>query len=466
MSTGDKQLDACQMHANGLSLHREIAWFTRLLNQRFESYFAQEGPPLAHVALTPPDLADDLSLYAQTLRTGGPDGMAMTADERVVLLLALLPNIRPQTLDLLLTQNKLIDRCFTEFGGLRGQNHHGHLPTCETALFILAGEDLRRRFELMRLFEPDHFFAQQGMVRVVPPESGEPMLRAALVADPACLHRFTSGQQQKPSFGASFPAKRMVTAMVWDDLVVTQEVMDELDQIRSWMRGGAGVLHRLRLDRMVKPGYRTLFYGPPGTGKTLAATLLGKDAGVDVYRIDLSMLVSKYIGETEKNLANVFDQAQNKNWILFFDEADALFGKRTEGSSSNDRHANQEIAYLLQRVEDFPGTVILATNLRANMDEAFARRFQSAIYFPVPDASQRERLWQKLFADSTILAPDVNLAALAQTHVLAGGALLNVAVSAAIRADRRTRPGQGIVITNDDLQRAIKKEFIKEGRTL
>ena len=464
MSTGAEQIDQAALHANALSLEREIAWFTRLLNRRFDSYFAQEGPADAPSAPTPPDLSDDPSLYAQTVRGCGPDGMSV--EERVVLLLALLPNIRPQTLDLLLTQNKLIDRSFTEFGGLRGQSHNGFLPTCETALFILAGDDQRRRFELMRLFEPDHFFAQKSMVRVVPPEHGEPMARAALVAEPTYLHRFTTGQQQKPDFGAGFPAKRMVTAMEWDDLVVAQEVKDELDQIRAWMRGGSGLLHRLGLARMVKPGYRTLFYGPPGTGKTLAATLLGKDAGVDVYRIDLSMLVSKYIGETEKNLANVFDQAQNKNWILFFDEADALFGKRTEGSSSNDRHANQEIAYLLQRVEDFPGVVILATNLRSNMDEAFARRFQSAIYFPLPDAPQRELLWQKLFADRTVLAPEVRLAALADAHVLAGGALLNVAVSAAIRAERRAKAGQAIAITNDDLLRAIKKEFIKEGRTL
>ncbi len=464
MSTGAEQIDQAALHANALSLEREIAWFTRLLNRRFDSYFAQEGPADAPSTPTPPDLSDDPSFYAQTVRGCGPDGMSV--EERVVLLLALLPNIRPQTLDLLLTQNKLIDRGFTEFGGLRGQSHNGFLPTCETALFILAGDDQRRRFELMRLFEPDHFFAQMSMVRVVPPEHGEPMARAALVAEPTYLHRFTTGQQQKPDFGAGFPAKRMVTAMEWDDLVVAQEVKDELDQIRAWMRGGSGLLNRLGLDRMVKPGYRTLFYGPPGTGKTLAATLLGKDAGVDVYRIDLSMLVSKYIGETEKNLANVFDQAQNKNWILFFDEADALFGKRTEGSSSNDRHANQEIAYLLQRVEDFPGVVILATNLRSNMDEAFARRFQSAIYFPLPDAPQRELLWQKLFADRTVLAPEVRLAALADAHVLAGGALLNVAVSAAIRAERRAKAGQAIAITNDDLLRAIKKEFIKEGRTL
>lgn len=138
------------------------------------------------------------------------------------------------------------------------------------------------------------------------------------------------------------------------------------------------------------------------------------------------MVVSKYIGETGKNLANVFDQAENKNWILFFDEADALFGKRTQASSSNDRHANQEISYLLQRVEDFPGTVILATNLKANIDEAFARRFQSVIYFPTPEADLRLRLWQGVLGDKCRLAEDVDLVDLAEKYALAGGAILNV----------------------------------------
>ncbi len=117
-------------------------------------------------------------------------------------------------------------------------------------------------------------------------------------------------------------------------------------------------------------------------GKSLTASLLGKSANMDVYRIDLSKVVSKYIGETEKNLSNIFDMAENKDWILFFDEADALFGKRTSASDSKDRYANQEVADLLQRIEDFPGIVILATNLKSNLDEAFARRFQSMIYFP------------------------------------------------------------------------------------
>ena len=120
--------------------------------------------------------------------------------------------------------------------------------------------------------------------------------------------------------------------------------------------------------------------------------MIGQKNGIDVYRIDLSMIVSKYIGETEKNLANVFDQAENRNWILFFDEADALFGKRTSTNTSNDRHSNQEIAYLLQRIEDFPGTVVLATNLKSNIDEAFSRRLQSIIYFPIPDQDLSEEL--------------------------------------------------------------------------
>ncbi|MFM7461119.1 MAG: ATP-binding protein, partial [Burkholderiales bacterium] len=212
----------------------------------------------------------------------------------------------------------------------------------------------------------------------------------------------------------------------------------------------------------IKRGYRSLFYGPPGTGKTLTATLIGKNAGVDVYRIDLSMVVSKFIGETEKNLASVFDQAENKNWVLFFDEADALFGKRTQTSSSNDRYANQEVAYLLQRVEDFPGIVILATNMRANIDEAFARRFQSMVHFPMPDAKQRKRLWETVLRDLKRLADDVNLDQLAEAYELSGGAIANVVRYGAISALQRGQTR----IAYTDLQRGIAKELRKEGRTV
>ena len=133
-----------------------------------------------------------------------------------------------------------------------------------------------------------------------------------------------------------------------------------------------------------------LFHGPPGTGKTLTAGLLGKIAQKDVYRIDLSMVISKYIGETEKNLARLFDKAERKDWILFFDEADSLFGKRGQVKDAHDKYANQEVSYLLQRVEAYNGLVILASNFKNNIDEAFLRRFQSIIYFPLPAKEELE----------------------------------------------------------------------------
>jgi SpoVK/Ycf46/Vps4 family AAA+-type ATPase len=219
-------------------------------------------------------------------------------------------------------------------------------------------------------------------------------------------------------------------------------------------------MNDLGYSKHIKKGYRALFYGPPGTGKTLAATLLGKEAGLDVYRIDLSKVVSKYIGETEKNLASVFDQAENKSWVLFFDEADALFGQRTSTRSSNDRYANQEVSYLLQRIEDFPGVVILSSNLKGNLDQAFIRRLQSVIYFPVPDEHTRLRLWKSIIQDEKILNKDIQLAKLAQEHTITGGAMINVIRHALLKASGR----ESAKITIEDIKIGISRERRKEGK--
>ena len=180
-------------------------------------------------------------------------------------------------------------------------------------------------------------------------------------------------QIEMPEYSRAFPARRLATALEWNDLVLPKATLDEVDEIRAWIANR---------DVLPTRGFRTLFYGPAGTGKTLTAALLGKTTGLEVYQVDVSLAVSKWAGETEKSLARVFDQAEARNWILFFDEADALFGKRTEVESAHDRYSNQEVAYVLQRVEDFPGVVILASNLKGNIDDAFARRLQSMIYFP------------------------------------------------------------------------------------
>jgi AAA+ superfamily predicted ATPase len=439
-------------------LEREIAWFSQVCNARFETYFKDDQSALPLAVLYPPPAIDgDTSPYAALVREHG-----MGFAERLVLMLALMPHLRPQVLDWFLLQNAALQRGYSEIGGWRGKTHAGFLPTCETAAFLLAGADLAQRFELAALFKDEHFFSRSGMLRFDHPGGGEPAFAATLMLSHEYVQRLSDGEIHKPDFSASFPAKLMQTKLSWSDLVLNAEVMVEVEHIVTWLRQPAHILQSWGLDKSVKPGYRTLFYGPPGTGKTLTASLIGKAVNADVYRIDLSMVVSKYIGETEKNLASVFDQAQNKNWILFFDEADALFGKRTQASSANDRHANQEISYLLQRVEEFPGVVILATNLKANIDQAFARRFQSEVYFAMPDVEQRQRLWQGLFSQPERLGPDVDFRRIAEKYELAGGALLNVAQYAAIRAVKNGRSH----VVQDDLITGIGRELMKDGKTL
>ncbi len=443
--------------ANSVTLEREIDWFCKVVEVRINLYFKQKGAHSSISDIKLPNLKADKSEYASFVKK-----YRLNFDERIVLILALIPHIRPQALDTFFTHNKNFDRAFTEVGGWKGKTHGGFLPTCETASFILAGNDLGKRFEIIRLFEEEHLFAKENIIRVDNYQNGEPFFSGALVISTEYLNRFTSGVYHKPDYSINFPAKLITTKLGWEDLVLTPEVLEEVDNINIWLKHSTTIMAKWGLENSIKPGYRSLFYGLPGTGKTLTATLIGAVAGADVYRIDLSMVVSKYIGETEKNLANVFNQAENKNWILFFDEADALFGKRTQTSSSNDRYANQEISYLLQRVEEFPGVVILATNLKANIDEAFARRFQSVVYFPMPDSDQRLRLWEGILDNKRHLAEDVSLKKLAGDYELSGGAITNVARYGAIRALHKNSD----TIFYDDLMNGITKELRKEGKTI
>ena len=195
---------------------------------------------------------------------------------------------------------------------------------------------------------------------------------------------------------------------------------------------------------------------------TAVATALGKAGTVmmpgSVYRVALPMVVSKYIGETEKNFALVFDQAESRRRILFFDEADALFGKRSETRDAHDRYANQEVAYLLQRIETFDGVAILASNLRENIDEAFARRFESIIYFPLPRPEERAQIWRRGFSPKARLGADLDLDAIARDHPLSGGAIMNVIRVASLAA----LADGGREIGRDDVLVAIRRELAKE----
>jgi SpoVK/Ycf46/Vps4 family AAA+-type ATPase len=208
-------------------------------------------------------------------------------------------------------------------------------------------------------------------------------------------------------------------------------------------------------------GLSILFAGPPGTGKTMAADVLAGALGLDLYKIDLSTVVSKYIGETEKNLARIFDEARTSNAILFFDEADALFGKRTQVRDAHDRYANVEISYLLQKMEEYDGVVVLATNLRKNLDEAFMRRLHVTVEFPMPDVADRRRIWAQIWPAATPRDPDLDLEFLARQIEVAGGSIRNIALAGAFLA-----AADGGVVTMAHLLRATHREYQKMGKVL
>lgn len=444
------------LEMNAASLEAEMNWLAAVIKTRMDLRFGQECEYTTVYEVPMPSLEQDNSFYSRIVKHCG-----FGFRERLILALSLAPHIKPQALDRFFLKSKIYDRVYTEFGGLKGRYHSGFLPTGETAAFLIAGHNIEERIRIVDLFKPEHIFYKNNILKLNLNQGNEPLFSSGIEISEEYLTFFTSGNAYKPDFSTSFPAKRLSTRLDWSDLVLDPHVLGEVAEIAAWLEHQNTIMDDWGLSKQLKRGYRSLFYGPPGTGKTLTACLIGKQMGLDVYRVDLSQVVSKYIGETEKNMANIFDQAENKNWILFFDEADALFGKRTSTSDSKDRHANQEVAYLLQRVEDFSGVVILATNLKANMDIAFTRRFQTIIYFPAPNVEQRYQLWENSFR-TVKKDEDVDFSIVANEYKITGGSIINVLRYCSLSALRRGSDA----VCMDDIVEGIKKELRKEGKTM
>lgn len=383
-------------------------------------------------------------------------------DEWIILMLALVPHISPNFFEAIIHEHLPTGGDFPEFGGVKGTNHRSMLPTGETVQFILAGTNIEERLNVHRYFAEDRFFFTQNLLWLEPVKEGEPVMSGRIILAQDIADKILLNKETAPRFGLDFPAKKVTTEMNWEDAVLNTQTAQQVKDISTWLQHHHFLFADENLRRKVKPGYRVLFYGPSGTGKTLTAALLGKEFKKDVYRIDLSQIVSKYIGETEKNLESVFRRAESKNWILFFDEADALFGKRTNVQSSHDKYANQEVSYLLQRVEDYPGLLILASNFKTNLDEAFIRRFHAVIHFPMPNVAERLQLWQKAMPASILPDASVNLQELAKLYEMSGASILNAVQFAALSAFAN----KDKYLTKTCLLDGIRKEFIKEEKSL
>lgn len=441
------------MTRNAQNLHLALGWLEQLVRGCLQ------------IRLT---LCEDFDIEEVALLSeeNGLSGFVLhhnpSLEELAMLMIALAPHLQPDFFNKIIAEFLPEGGDFPEFGGLRGTNHRGILPTGETLQFILAGDDLEKRLEVQRILSNDHWFAREHILWLEPVPEGEPVMSGRLTLNPEVVEQLTLGTASKPRFSMDFPAEYIETGMEWSDLVLPATTLQQIREIEHWILHNDTLLYEWGMKKRVKPGYRALFYGPPGTGKTLTATLLGKQTGKDVFRIDLSRIISKYIGETEKNLSRLFDKAENKNWILFFDEADALFGKRTDIRDAHDKYANQETAYLLQRIENHDGLIILASNKRGNLDEAFSRRFQSIIHFPMPKADDRHTLWLNTLPEQLPIDGGIDWRAIAARYELSGAGILNIVHYCAIES--LATPERAL--DNQRLEQAILREFVKEGKVV
>ncbi|UXX77721.1 ATP-binding protein [Reichenbachiella carrageenanivorans] len=437
-----------------LSLESDINWVRQGISLRVDQFFNQKEFKNELFEMAPK--VENSDVYAKLLFEYN-----LTLGERFVLVLSLMPSLFPGALDKLRVTNPDTGQVYSEFGG--AYVGAGVLvPTVETAIFLLAGSNISHRMEVQDLLGRSGRLVKHNLVCLDEVVQGMPPMSATLYPTNECLHKIFRGEDYHPNYSSSFPAQRLETGLDWEDLVLSYDTFDALQELDAWLMHHQEMQALHEVSKKFKRGYRALFYGPSGTGKTLTASLLGKKYGREVYHVDLAMMVSKFIGETEKNLKNIFDTAENKDWILFFDEADALFGKRTQASSSNDRHANQEVSYLLQRIEDYPGLIILASNLKSNMDQAFQRRFQSMVYFPIPSEYERQALWEKAFSAYLTLDDEVDLRHIAKRHELTGGAISNVLRYCTLMALKRNAKN----VQADELDEGIRRELKKDGKTM
>ncbi|SHO58644.1 ATP-binding protein [Vibrio quintilis] len=426
------------------ALSPELSWCQSLIHARLSEQL------LPGIEAGMPDIVPD-DPYGAFVTQQGCD-----ARTRLTLCLAMIPEVAPALFDVLLQLNEQTQRPYTEFGLVE---YDGIVrATGHTLGFLLGGDPLQSRLQVMRLLSGE---AEPGewLIRDNSPEA-TPVLWQRLQLRPEVLQQLLLPDMPARPTVINHLATRLETALCWHDLMLSEAVYRDLDEIELWLSYGERLGKEWQLAGKIREGFRALFYGPPGTGKTLTATLLGQRTNRPVYRVDIGAVTSKYIGETEKNLEQVFQQAERHHWLLFFDEADALFGQRVQTSGANDQFANQNVAYLLQRIESFGGIIILATNLQDNLDEAFFRRFESTVYFPRPDESVRLALWENALPPAK-RTPDINLHQLACEYPFSGAEIINIVRYAALKVMSQDRER----VSMAELALGIKKaqQMMQEG---
>ncbi|BDD01319.1 ATP-binding protein [Persicobacter psychrovividus] len=425
-------------------LTEELNWLSKCLSDSGLSHAAE----LSNLSMTEAPEIRGQGVYAHFVSEH-----LLSDAERLVLILALAPHLQPKLLETYgvdAVQRQL-------FKLVQSATKNVFLPTGETAIHLIAGSDLSKRLEVYRYFDADHVFSRKGVLTLQKNE-GSSSMDAELLINADYVDAFLFNSYRKPKYSKEFPAHLLQTQMEWEDLVLNPITQEKIQEMKDAIHFYQTLAQEWGLGKHLKKGYRAVFYGPSGTGKSLTASLLGKSMGRDVYRVDLSAIISKYIGETEENIARLLRKSEDKGYILFFDEGDALFGSRAkDAQNSNDQHHNQLIGYLLQAIENFDGIIILATNLKANLDEAFSRRFQSSIYFGVPKPEQGLQLWKSLWPEKLKMGPTLNFQSLVVAKPFTAAMIVQIIQTLALQAIRK----QEFTVGMADIKR-VSDELMKK----
>ncbi len=406
---------------------------------------------------------DNLKIFTAELKNVFPELFASASEfEQIGVALCLAPMLAPDMLEQAFKEEAKNESSSSSLGGIPGQQHRGLFATGETLAHFYCNGDLQKRIDLIRSL-PAYLSEPEALLHIEAAPPGEPFLSGKLALSNYCRNAYSGyGILYEQRISQLNLGGFIHSNLELEDLVLPAEVLESLEEITDWEFYFDKEKKPARFARRMKKGLKVLFYGKPGTGKSETASILGKRFNRQIYRIDLAQVVSKYIGETEKNLSRVFELAESRDWILFFDEGDALFGRRTSINSSNDRYANQETAYLLQRIEDFDGILIVSSNSIENIDSAYQRRFHIMVEFSMPDQFTRSQIWEKLLNE---LGTEIRLSPEEWDHLaltdLSGGNITNVVQYAYLKTFRKKQP-----ITFPILKSGIVRELRKENRLM
>ena len=440
-------------------LEKEFDFFEQYLAHQTHQLFSlfEDEDDEANTPPEMPSLPQENNIYVQVVQAFAPQEQHYV---RILLLLALAPHFKPELLDVLIIKNDHTGAIYTELGGRFEQNPAKFRPTLQTAFFLLSQDVLAQKLKIAQWFDTSGIFYRKNILTLETQanEHSQQSLNNEVITPTEEFLTLLTGAPYLPKMSTSFPAEPLTTSLEWDDLVLKKETLQNIEEVIALVEVIGQNDGRLRVSNHVKPGFRALFYGPSGTGKSFTAALMGKRLGMPVLRVHSAMLTSKFVGETEKNLDRLFDTAEGRQWILLFDEGENFFGQRSAGGgNAQDHYVNQQLGYMLQRIEAYNGLVIVSTNRKVAMDQAFKRRFQAMIEFPEPAEAERRLLWDKMFAQVPLHA-DVQLHAFSdQYHELTGGLLTNVLVTAVAKMYHHNQS----MVGHSHLEEAIAYEYKK-----